>query len=75
MAAIPRYRAQSGPAVLSAGFRPFFLAAAGWAALAVPLWLALFGGKAAIPSALPPPIWHVHEMVFGYGAAVVWGFC
>jgi len=74
MAAIPRYRAQSGPAVLSAGFRPFFLAAAGWAALAVPLWLALFGGKAAIPSALPPPIWHVHEMVFGYGAAVVSGF-
>jgi uncharacterized protein involved in response to NO len=74
MTAIPRYRLQSGPAILSAGFRPFFLAAAGWAALAVPLWLALFGGEAAIPSALPPAVWHAHEMVFGYSAAVVAGF-
>lgn len=74
MTAIPRYRAQSGAAILSAGFRPFFLAAAGWAALAVPLWLMLFSGEAAIPSALPPAVWHVHEMVFGYGAAVVAGF-
>jgi uncharacterized protein involved in response to NO len=48
VAAIPRYREQRGPAILSAGFRPFFLAAAGWAALAVPLWLALFGGAAVV---------------------------
>jgi uncharacterized protein involved in response to NO len=74
MTAIPRYRAQSGPAILSAGFRPFFLGAGAWAALAVPLWLALFGGGAAIPSALPPAVWHVHELVFGYGEAVVAGF-
>jgi uncharacterized protein involved in response to NO len=74
VAAIPRYRAQGGPAILSAGFRPFFLAAGAWAALAAPLWLALFGGAAVIPSALPPAVWHVHEMVFGYGAAVVAGF-
>ncbi len=74
MTAIPRYRTQTGPAILAAGFRPFFLAGALWAALAVPLWLALFDGAAPPPTALPPVIWHVHEMVFGYGAAVVAGF-
>jgi uncharacterized protein involved in response to NO len=72
--AIPRYRPHRGPAILSAGFRPFFLLSGGWAAIAIPLWLAVFAGDAAIPTALPPAVWHVHEMVFGYGAAVVAGF-
>jgi uncharacterized protein involved in response to NO len=60
--------------LLSAGFRPFFLLAALWAALAVPLWLLAFAGESEVPSALPPVVWHVHEMVFGYGAATVAGF-
>jgi uncharacterized protein involved in response to NO len=72
--AIPRYRPHNGPTVLSAGFRPFFLLAALWAALAVPLWLVVYAGQARIPTALSPVVWHVHEMVFGYGAAVVAGF-
>jgi uncharacterized protein involved in response to NO len=72
--AIPRYRPQAGPAVLSAGFRLFFLLAAAWAALAIPLWIAFFAGMAELPSMLAPAIWHVHEMVFGYGAATVAGF-
>jgi uncharacterized protein involved in response to NO len=72
--AIPRYREHHGPAILSAGFRPFFLVSGVWAAIAIPLWLAVFGGEAAIPTALPPTIWHVHEMVFGFGAATVAGF-
>jgi uncharacterized protein involved in response to NO len=72
--AIPRYRSHAGPAVFSAGFRPFFLCAATWAALAIPLWLATFAGHIALPSALAPPVWHVHEMVFGYAAATVAGF-
>ena len=74
MAAIPRYRAYAGPPVLSAGFRPFFLLAALWAALAIPLWLLVFSGSAEAPTALAPAVWHAHEMVFGYGAAVVAGF-
>lgn len=74
MGAMPRYRPHAGPAVLSVGFRPFFLLGAGWAAVAAPLWLAMFGGGAEVPTALSPPIWHVHEMVYGYGAAVVAGF-
>jgi uncharacterized protein involved in response to NO len=71
---IPRYRAQTGPYILSAGFRPFFLLAALWAALAVPLWLAVFTGKGNLPTGLPPNVWHVHEMVFGFAAATVAGF-
>jgi uncharacterized protein involved in response to NO len=74
MTAIPRYRYHAGPALLSAGFRPFFLAASLWAAAAIPLWLAAYAAGLAMPSALPAIVWHVHEMVFGFAAATVAGF-
>ncbi|MGB8182725.1 MAG: NnrS family protein, partial [Stellaceae bacterium] len=74
MVAIPRYRACAGTALLSAGFRPFFLLSTAWAALAVPLWLIFFAGAGAVPTLLPPPIWHAHEMIYGYAAATVAGF-
>jgi len=51
MAAIPRYRRQSGPALLSAGFRPFFLFGALWAAIAIPIWLMAFAGEYQIATA------------------------
>ena len=73
MTPIPRYRPQAGPAILSAGFRPFFLGAALWAAVAVPLWLAIYGG-APVATELPPLAWHMHEMLFGFAAATVAGF-
>jgi uncharacterized protein involved in response to NO len=74
MVAIPRYRRHSGPALLSAGFRPFFLGAAIWAAIAIPLWLALYTDEVGVPSALAPLVWHAHEMVFGFAVATVAGF-
>ncbi len=74
MSGIPRYRTQNGPILLSAGFRPFFLLSALWAAIGIPLWLAFYAGQSQLPTALPPVIWHVHEMVYGYGAATVAGF-
>lgn len=74
MTAIPRYRPHMGPAILSAGFRPFFLVAAIWAAAAIPLWLAAYAEGFVMPSLLAPIIWHVHEMVFGFAAATVAGF-
>ncbi|HUC67695.1 MAG TPA: NnrS family protein, partial [Stellaceae bacterium] len=74
MVAIPRYRRQSGPVLLSAGFRPFFLGAAIWAALAIPLWLALYANEIGLPSTLAPLIWHAHEMIFGFAMAAVAGF-
>ncbi len=72
--AIPRCRLQGGPALFSAGFRPFFLLGALWAAIAIPIWLMAFAGESQLPSNLSPVVWHVHEMIFGYGAAVVAGF-
>jgi uncharacterized protein involved in response to NO len=74
MTAIPRYRSHAGPVILSAGFRPFFLGASIWAAVAIPLWLGAYAEGLALPTRLAPPIWHVHEMVFGYAAATVAGF-
>jgi uncharacterized protein involved in response to NO len=64
----------AGPAVFSAGFRPFFFLSAVWAAIAVPVWLCVYTGAVALPSALPPVTWHVHEMIFGYAFATIAGF-
>ena len=64
----------AGLALFSAGFRPFFLLASVWSALALPLWLCVYTGKVVLPSALPPMVWHVHEMVFGFAFATVAGF-
>ena len=74
MTAIPRYRPRQGPALLSAGFRSFFLLAGCAAAADIPLWLLAFAGLVQMPSAFPPLVWHVHEMVFGFGLATVAGF-
>lgn len=74
MAAVPRYRSIAGPALFSAGFRPFFLAAALWAVVALPIWLMAYAAGIGPPSVLPPIIWHAHEMIFGFATAVVAGF-
>ena len=66
-------RAYQGPPIFSWGFRPFFLLSAIWAALAVPIWLAVFfhGGRIGGADGLQ---WHIHEMLFGYVGGVVAGF-
>ncbi|MDO9220734.1 MAG: NnrS family protein [Thiobacillus sp.] len=55
------------------GFRPFFLAAGLVSVLMMGLWLLVLRGSLA-PSALPPSIWHGHEMLFGFAVAVIAGF-
>jgi uncharacterized protein involved in response to NO len=75
MLGIASTRRRAGPATLFAyGFRPFFLLAALQGALAVPLWLGLYTGWFGLEPALPPPLWHGHEMLFGYTTAVLAGF-
>lgn len=60
--------------LLRLGFRPFYLGAAAFACLAVPLWLALFLGQVSLDLAVPALLWHAHEMLFGFVVAVIIGF-
>lgn len=60
--------------VLRLGFRPFYLGAAVFSCLAIPLWLALFLGRLSLNLTVPPLLWHAHEMLFGFGVAVIVGF-
>ncbi len=69
-----RMRAWRGPAILSFGFRPFFLGAAIWAALAMALWISALSGALDLPARLDPVSWHAHEFLFGYVMAVIAGF-
>jgi uncharacterized protein involved in response to NO len=62
-----------GWAVFALGFRPFYLAGAGAALLLPPLWLAVYAGLVALPVA-DPLAWHAHEMLFGFGTAIIAGF-
>lgn len=62
-----------GGAPLALGFRPFYLLASVFAALSVPLWALQFSGWLGQPY-LSGPMWHAHEMVFGFTLAVIVGF-
>lgn len=73
----PGTAAKSSPlapdfALWNLGFRPFFLLAALFSALSVLLWVAQVSGW--FSTYLPGPLWHGHEMLFGYALAVVAGF-
>ncbi|MFJ7792961.1 NnrS family protein [Pseudomonas sp. NPDC096950] len=62
-------------AVFSLGFRPFFLAGAGFAVLAVAIWALWLYGR--LPGAQPIGgmlAWHRHEMPFGFATAIIAGF-
>ncbi len=67
-------RAWRGPAILTFGFRPFFLGAAVWAAIAMVLWLMMLTGLGDLPIRLDPVAWHSHEFLYGYVIAVIAGF-
>ncbi|MGB5510172.1 MAG: NnrS family protein [Woeseiaceae bacterium] len=60
--------------LLALGFRPFYLLAAGFAILAVVLWLLSFRGLLLYGGYLQGNFLHSHEMVFGFAVAVISGF-
>jgi len=61
--------------LFSLGFRPLFLAGAGFAALAILIWgLWLYGHWFDLQPAGGMLAWHRHEMPFGFAAAIVAGF-
>ena len=63
----------AGFALWNLGFRPFYLLASVFSACSVLLWAAQYSGW--LPAAyLQGPLWHGHEMLFGYTMAVVAGF-
>lgn len=68
------------PTVLTAGFRFFFLSAGIFSVFAMLAWTVWLGVHAAggtfvsTPMSMAPHLWHAHEMVFGYTAAVIAGF-
>ena len=64
----------SGWPLLRLGFRPFYVGAAAFALLSVPLWVAVYLGHWHLSMALPPLLWHAHEMLFGFAVAVILGF-
>jgi uncharacterized protein involved in response to NO len=55
------------------GFRPFYLLASSFAALSIALWALQFSGLLG-HAYLQGPLWHAHEMLFGFAMAVLVGF-
>ena len=70
---IPRLRPES-IALLSYGFRPFFLGAALWACIAMVLWIGLLSDFWTFATGYGVIAWHAHEFLFGYVGAVMTGF-
>jgi len=70
---IPRLKPEA-IALLSYGFRPFFLGAAAWACAAMALWIGVLAQGWQFADAYGPIAWHAHEFLFGYISAAVTGF-
>src|SRR6056297_3617734 len=60
--------------LLSIGFRPFYVAGAAFALVAMLLWYVSWRGWITLSSSLPGMAWHAHEMVFGFAPAIIAGF-
>ncbi len=72
--ALERRLKYTGPALFSYGFRPFFLGGALWSVACILLWIPKFMGDLSFNTAYSPLDWHIHEMLYGYVAAVIAGF-
>ena len=60
-------------ALWNLGFRPFYLLASGFASLSILLWVGEYAGVFN-SGYLRDPVWHAHEMLFGFATAVIAGF-
>lgn len=62
-------------ALFNFGFRPFFLGAGVFAIVSIAAWmLAYFSYSLVVVENISISQWHAHEMLYGYGMAVVAGF-
>lgn len=65
----------TGFALFNLGFRPFFLGAGVFAMVSIAYWLCIYNLPGLLEiSHISPSQWHAHEMLYGYGMAVVSGF-
>ncbi|MGE0735897.1 MAG: NnrS family protein [Alphaproteobacteria bacterium] len=62
------------PTFFAQGFRPFFLAAGLWSAVALAIWIGVLVIGFELPSRFDAMTWHIHEMLFGYVMAAIAGF-
>ena len=71
----PSGKSPSSFALFRLGFRPFFLFGAIFSAFALVHFILLMSGVTAfLPSRWDMLVWHKHEMLFGYAAAIIGGF-
>tara|TARA_R110000744_G_scaffold89750_4_gene174458 strand:- start:35 stop:1240 length:1206 start_codon:yes stop_codon:yes gene_type:complete len=56
------------------GFRPFFLGGALFSVVTMLLWLMLYSGVLNFQPLGGGYWWHIHEMIFGFGCAIIAGF-
>jgi uncharacterized protein involved in response to NO len=61
-------------AILSAGFRPFFIFVGLSGVIPVLAWVLAYTGNGATPGDFAPAYWHGHEMIFGFVVAAAAGF-
>ncbi|MDM8346060.1 NnrS family protein [Pseudochrobactrum sp. sp1633] len=71
---VPRGLKMTGPVIFSYGFRPFFLGAGIWAVFAMLLWILSLTLGMPLGGSYDALNWHAHEMLFGFGSAVLAGF-
>ncbi|AQS42104.1 MAG: Protein NnrS [Candidatus Tokpelaia hoelldobleri] len=69
-----KMRAWRGPAILSYGYRPFFLCASLVAVFAMIVFIILYAGYEILPIGMDAISWHAHMFLFGYLWAVITGF-
>jgi len=69
----PPRRGKARFALWDLGFRPFYLLASSFASLSIFVWALQFSGLLPF-SYLQGPMWHAHEMLFGFTLAVLTGF-
>jgi uncharacterized protein involved in response to NO len=60
--------------ILSLGFRPFYLLAALFAVIALPVWMGNYFGLITMAHSVSGMAWHSHELIFGFASAVIAGF-
>jgi uncharacterized protein involved in response to NO len=70
----PRGIATTGPAILSYGFRPFFLFAGLFAFVSMAAWIGVLTFGWPVGGSFGAMNWHAHEMLFGYASATLAGF-